>query len=133
MTIRRILIVDDSATSRMITKRCLEIAGMREVEFSEAEDGLKALAFLKEHDVDLVLSDLKMPKMDGTTLIRKLKLSEFGRRLPIIVISSMGNDMTEHQLEKEGVSGIIKKTSLSCEDYRRGGEYFRARCFFGRE
>lgn len=109
MIIRRILIVDDSSTSRMITKRCLEIAGFRNTEFCEAEDGLKALAFLRTQRVDLVLSDLKMPKMDGTTFIRKLKLDEATRDLPVIVISSMGNDVTEKQLETEGVAGVIRK------------------------
>jgi two-component system, chemotaxis family, chemotaxis protein CheY len=109
MIIQKVLIVDDSSTSRMITKRCLEIAGFRGIEFCEAEDGLKALAFLRKQRVDLVLSDLKMPKMDGTTFIRKLKLDDATRDLPVIVISSMGNDVTEKQLENEGVAGIIRK------------------------
>lgn len=105
----RVLIVDDSTTSRMITRRCLEISGYHGIEYSEADDGLKALAYLKENDVDLVVSDLKMPKMDGTTFIRKLKTSDKTKDLPVIVVSSMGNDVTEKQLEEEGVSGVIKK------------------------
>lgn len=109
MIIQKILIVDDSSTSRMITKRCLEIAGFHGIEYCEAEDGLKALALLRNERVDLVLSDLKMPKMDGTTLIKKLKLDDTTRNLPVFVISSMGNDVTEGQLEIEGVAGVIKK------------------------
>ena len=109
MEIRKILIVDDSTTSRMITRRCLEISGYLGLEYCEAEDGLKALAFLKENQVDLILSDLKMPRMDGTTFIRKLKTNDATKDLPVIVISSMGNDVTKKQLEEEGVAGVIKK------------------------
>ena len=109
MAMQDILIVDDSATSRMIIKRCLDMAGVKNVNYHEAEDGLKGLEFLQDNTVDIVLSDLKMPKMDGTVFIRKLKLHEKTRNLPVIVISSMGNDVTEGQLREQGVKEIITK------------------------
>jgi two-component system, chemotaxis family, chemotaxis protein CheY len=109
MAYKRVLIVDDSATSRMIIKRCFQMAGFHDVEFSEAEDGLKAISFLEENTVDLVLTDLKMPKMDGTTFIKKIRLHEGTREVPIVVISSMGNDTLEAQLKDSGVQYIIKK------------------------
>ena len=105
----QILIVDDSATSRMIIRRCFEIAGYADAEYHEAEDGLKAVSFLHENKVDLILSDLKMPKMDGNTFIRKLSMTEATKHIPVVVISSMGNDVTEEQLLKEGVIAIIRK------------------------
>ena len=109
MGLERILIVDDSSTSRMIIKRCLEKAGLRKAQCYEAEDGLKALTILKDLKADLVLSDLKMPKMDGATFIRKLRLGADTKHLPVIVISSMGNDMTERELLEEGAQAIIRK------------------------
>lgn len=109
MEIKRILIVDDSKTSRMITKRCLEIAGYLDVEFIEAEDGVRAVTLLHQHDIDVILSDLKMPKMDGATFIRKLKMNETTSHIPVVVISSMGNDVTEQQLEELGVLAVIRK------------------------
>ena len=93
----------------MITRRCFEIAGFFDTEFVEAEDGLRAIALLQKHAVDLILSDLKMPKMDGSTFIRKLKMNETTRRIPVIVISSMGNDITESQLKASGVQAVIRK------------------------
>ena len=51
----KIIIVDDSATARMIVRRCLEIAGLSDAEFIEAENGKEALALLKEHKVDFVI------------------------------------------------------------------------------
>ena len=73
MSYQRILIVDDSATSRMIVRRCFEIAGFKESAYLEAEDGLKAVSLLDKKKVDLILTDLKMPKMDGQIFIKKLK------------------------------------------------------------
>ena len=104
-----ILIVDDSGTSRMIIKRCLEIAGFAESAFHEATDGLEALSFLNEKTVDLVVTDLKMPKMDGSTLIHKLKNDPKMAGIPILVVSSMGNDALEAELSSAGASWIIHK------------------------
>lgn len=110
MGIERILIVDDSATSRMIIKRCFDMTGYFEgVTYAEAEDGLKAVAYLQDNTVDLVVTDLKMPKMDGGTFIKKLKMRDTTKDLPVVIISSMGNDVTEEQFQKEGVRAIIRK------------------------
>lgn len=109
MDFKDVLIVDDSATSRMIIKRCFDIAGFHELKFHEAEDGLKAITFLDGNKVDLVVTDLKMPKMDGNTFLKKLRLREEGKSMPVIVISSMGNDVLESQLLEAGVKAIIRK------------------------
>ena len=109
MKFKEVLIVDDSATSRMIIKRCFDIAGFHDITYHEAEDGLKAITFLEHHDVDLVLTDLKMPKMDGNTFLKKMRTKEKAKDIPVIVISSMGNDVLESQLTKSGVKAIIRK------------------------
>lgn len=110
MLYKRILLVDDSATSRMIIKRCFTIAGFQDSEFFEAEDGLDALTFFEEaHSVDLVVTDLNMPKMDGNNLIKKLRINEGTKSIPIIIISSMGDEFDEKQLKKFNIVGIIKK------------------------
>lgn len=109
MDVKEILIVDDSATSRMIIKRCIDIAGFHDITYHEAEDGVKAMSFLDNNHVDLVLTDLKMPKMDGNTFLKKLRAKEETKELPVIVISSMGNDVLESQLMEAGVLAIIRK------------------------
>ncbi len=109
MAYQNILIVDDSATSRMIIRRCFEIAGFADATYYEVDDGLKAMSFLRENNVDLILSDLKMPKMDGYTLIRKLSTSEATKNIPVVVISSLGDDVTGELLFVEGVKSIIHK------------------------
>ena len=105
----RILIVDDSATSRMIIKRCLEIAGFQDSSFLEAEDGIDALSILEENDADLIVTDLNMPKMDGTNFIKKLKIKENCKEIPIIVISSTVSESSIEEYTEMGVKGVISK------------------------
>jgi two-component system, chemotaxis family, chemotaxis protein CheY len=109
MEYKNILIVDDSATSRMIIKRCFEIAGFYESKFYEAEDAIKAVTFLEENEIDLILSDLNMPRMDGKTFIKKLRKKKDMQDIPVVVISSMGNDISISELLDGGVKAIIEK------------------------
>lgn len=106
---RRILIVDDSSTSRMITRRCFEMASSRPAQFLEAPDGAAALAMLHEHSVDLIVTDINMPKMDGMTFVWKVKMTRHLERVPIIVLSSMKNERMESALNGLGVTSFIQK------------------------
>src|ERR1700677_494158 len=69
----KILIVDDSTAMRMIVKKTLRQAGFDGHEFTEAEDGAKALAAIKASKPDLVLSDWNMPNMTGLQLLEALQ------------------------------------------------------------
>jgi two-component system chemotaxis response regulator CheY len=109
MNYKSVLIVDDSVTSRMIIKRCFKIAGFHNTEYYDSEDGLAAITFLNENTVDLIVTDLRMPKMDGSTFIKKLKKNVNTKDIPVIVISSMGSDTLEKELVNAGVKSVIKK------------------------
>lgn len=109
MNLSRIMVVDDSNTSRMIIKRCFQMAGESDIEFVEAEDGLDALTLLETEKVDLVVSDIKMPKMDGTTFIKKIRNHDSIKDLPVLVISSLGNEALEEELSAFNIEGILKK------------------------
>ena len=106
---RTILIVDDSETSRMIIKKCFTMTGDEDSTFLEAGDGIQALARLSNILVDLVVTDLNMPRMDGVTLLRKLRKGERTKALPVMVISSMGNDHLDQELRDLNVTAIIRK------------------------
>jgi two-component system chemotaxis response regulator CheY len=110
MELKKILIIDDSSTSRMIIQRCLEIAGFVIGEYHFAENGLDALGIVKERKgFSLIITDINMPKMDGPTFIRVLKMDEKGREIPIVVVSSIGDTALEEEMKALGVSGVIKK------------------------
>lgn len=109
MKYEKILIVDDSTTSRMIIKRCFFIAGYENSEYREAEDGLAALIALQEQPVDLIVTDLNMPRMDGATFVRRLKMKEGMKSIPVLVISSIGNNAVKDELIGTNVLAVIRK------------------------
>ncbi|MBI3724103.1 response regulator, partial [bacterium] len=86
----RVLLVDDSVLSRKIQLRVLQELSITDV--IEAKNGVEALEKLRElaFKTDLVLTDWNMPVMDGVSFIRELRKLEKGRHLPVIVVSSEG-------------------------------------------
>ncbi|MFA6498400.1 MAG: response regulator [Desulfurivibrionaceae bacterium] len=105
----RIAIVDDSGTARMFIRRCLEIAGFQGAEIIEAENGKDALEKIRSAPVDLLLTDLTMPVMDGTTLLKWIKANPKLSALPVLVISSAGNPAKEIELKALGAMGVLDK------------------------
>jgi CheY-like chemotaxis protein len=107
---KKVLIVDDSSTSRMIIQRCVEMAAMSYEGFVEAENGMEALALLREReDLCLILTDINMPKMDGQTFIKLVKNDPKTRSLPLVVISSIADGAFIDELLALGVTAVIKK------------------------
>ncbi len=106
---KRIVIADDSATARMFIIRCLQIIGLGESEFVEAENGKEALTAAKEKPTDLLLTDLNMPVMDGQTLLKWVKASPKLMDMPVVIITSAGNPAKEQELLKIGALKVINK------------------------
>lgn len=106
---RSVLIVDDSPTSRMIIQRCLEMTGVEVDSFLFAENGIEGLSSIEDNKVDLILTDINMPKMDGLTFIKLVKNKESTATIPIIVTSSIADGSIETEMKKLGVTAIIKK------------------------
>lgn len=105
----RLLIVDDSPVMRSFVKRIVSISGFPVSEMLEAANGAEALTKLTERPVDLVLTDINMPVMDGEELIRKMKSVQSLRDVPIIVVST---DATHHRVEallSLGARGYLAK------------------------
>jgi CheY-like chemotaxis protein len=87
---KRVLVVDDSRSARMIFIRCLKIVGFSEAEFIEAGDGQEAIEAIESvGPVDLAIIDLNMPTMDGFTLLRRIKSDARCGHLPVVVASSL--------------------------------------------
>ena len=87
---KHILIVDDSKTVRNLVAFIMKKEGFR---ITMAEDGLDGLEKLySAGDVDLIISDINMPRMDGFTFIRTVREQEAYRDLPIVVLSTEGQE-----------------------------------------
>jgi len=69
----KIIIADDSSTARMIVKRCMEIIGFHDAEYLEAEDGREVLQIISAHTVNILVTDLTMPNLDGIGLLKEIK------------------------------------------------------------
>ena len=83
--LKTVLVVDDDPDMRFMLKLLLERGGYQ---VNEAADGLAALHAMKVQKPDLVLTDLRMPIMDGAELIQKLRSDEGMAGLPIILITA---------------------------------------------
>ena len=93
---KRILIVDDEAALRSTLRMLLEKKGY---ECEEAEDGIQALERLSRQTIDLVITDLAMPNMDGEALIQRMSENEKWESIPVICIS--GNlSLSPHHFKK---------------------------------
>jgi two-component system, chemotaxis family, chemotaxis protein CheY len=106
---KTIIIADDSRTARMVTRRCLVIAGCEGTEFLEAADGQAALELVRKYDADLLVTDLNMPIMDGTALLRAVKSSPRHNDLPVMVVSSMSSQARIEELIKLGAFVVLPK------------------------
>ena len=109
MKIDTIIIADDSVLARKIIIRSLEVAGFRDATFLEAENGELALELANSNPVDLLITDLNMPKMDGSSLLLKIKESPELNHLPVLVITSASNPTKVKELRNSGAIGVLKK------------------------
>ena len=107
----RIVIADDSGTARMFTVRCLEVLGFKDTEIIECENGAEALDCLQKGDTDLLITDLTMPIMDGTTLVKTITEDKTINLKRIIVVTSAGNLAKEEELSRYGAQIISKPIS----------------------
>ncbi len=101
-----VLIVDDSPAMRGFIRRVMTLSGLEVGECLEAADGEEALQRLREHQVDVILTDINMPKMNGEELLRRLESEGMLRKVPTLVIST---DATKAR--------ILRMLSLGAEGY----------------
>ncbi len=104
-----ILVVDDSAAIRKILQRVLRQTGMSIGAIYEAGDGQEALETLKSHKIDLVLSDINMPKMDGLQLLASVRAVAEWRAIPVVMITTEGGESKVAEAVKLGASGYVRK------------------------
>jgi two-component system chemotaxis response regulator CheY len=106
----RVLIVDDSSTSRMIIQRCMEMAGIGVTEYLFAENGLDAFATLRANSgIELVITDINMPKMDGRTFATLLRGDSSMASIAVVIVSSIADSVLEMELRSIGVKSVVKK------------------------
>ena len=103
---RKILTVDDSTSMRQMVRATLESAGYGVV---EAVDGQEALEFARTQGVDLVISDVNMPRMDGIRLVSELRALPTYRLTPLLLLTTESSQEKKLEGKRAGATGWIVK------------------------
>jgi two-component system chemotaxis response regulator CheY len=105
----RTLIVDDSSVMRKIVERSLRQAGLELLVVYEAGSGTEGLELLKAKKVDLILSDINMPSMDGLEFLRQLRAQKLAPGVPVVMITTESSEEHVKQAILSGAQGYIRK------------------------
>lgn len=105
----RTLIVDDSSVMRKIIERALRQAGLDPLVVIEASSGTEGLDLLKAKQVDLILSDINMPSMDGLEFLRQLRAQNLAPGVPVVMITTESSEEHVKQAIQSGAQGYIRK------------------------
>lgn len=105
----RTLIVDDSSVMRKIVERALRQAGLNTMVVFEAGNGIDGLEMLKAERVDLILSDINMPSMDGLEFLRQIRAQNLAPGIPVVMITTESSEEHVKQAILAGAQGYIRK------------------------
>jgi len=105
----RVLIVDDSAVMRTFVQRVIELSGFEGSVYFQASNGREALEVLRKEWVDVVLTDINMPEVDGEEFIRRLAADDMLKSIPVVVMSTDATISRIDRLRALGARGYITK------------------------
>jgi two-component system chemotaxis response regulator CheY len=103
---KAVLVVDDSASMRQLVSFTLRRAGFQTL---EAVDGLDALERLAANRVDLILTDLNMPRLDGIGLIREVRRRPGTRTTPVLMLTTESQESKRQEGRAAGATGWLVK------------------------
>lgn len=103
---RRVLLIDDSPSIRSLMSMALERSGYA---VEEAEDGEAAIERLDGRDVDVIVCDLNMPRMDGLSFLRWLRVHPRYKRVPVAVLTTETRTEMKMAVRTGGANAFIKK------------------------
>ncbi|MCK5145868.1 response regulator [bacterium] len=108
ITKKSILVAEDSVTTRSVIEKILNAAGYN---VYTAEDGIDAINNLNKHDVDLVVSDVEMPGMNGFDLVKRIRCHPDLNNMPVILMTGLdGREFKERGLEVGANAYLTKKS-----------------------
>jgi two-component system chemotaxis response regulator CheY len=105
----RILIVDDSSMMRAMIKRVVKLTNVPVEQILEAGDGAEALTLLEQHDVQLLLTDINMPVMNGAELLRAIADDDRWSGLTRVIISTDGSTARREEAAELDVRCYLEK------------------------
>jgi two-component system, chemotaxis family, sensor kinase CheA len=110
---KRILVAEDSITSRMLLKGILESAGY---EVSTAVDGIDAFTTLRDGHFDLVVSDVEMPRLNGFDLTARIRADRMLAEIPVVLVTALESREDRERGIEVGANAYLVKSSLDQDD-----------------
>jgi two-component system, chemotaxis family, chemotaxis protein CheY len=105
----QLMIVDDSAAMRAFIVRVIWLSGLDVGSCIQASNGQEALDLLRANWVDIVLTDVNMPVMNGEQFVSCMEEDELLRTIPVLVISTDGSEHRVQRMMSLGAKGYVKK------------------------
>ena len=107
---KKILIVDDSATMRKIIMRVLRQADFQAETILEASNGVEGLQRLvSDPDIQLILSDINMPEMNGIDFVKAVRTKHDRVKMPMVMITTEGGEAMVQTALENGANGYVTK------------------------
>ena len=107
-----VMIVDDSPSMRKVIRRVLALSGFDVGLCLEAADGIEALRVLETEWMDVVVTDINMPNMNGEELLERLAADPLRRSIPVLVVSTDRSDERLRKMLSLGARGYVTKPFL---------------------
>lgn len=104
----KIAIIEDEAAIRRMYALKLKFGNFEVCEAGDGEEGLKVV---EQHKPDLILLDLRMPKMSGDEMLRELRSTVWGEKIPVIILTNISRDEAPRTLWHLGISDFIVKAN----------------------
>jgi two-component system chemotaxis response regulator CheY len=107
-----VLIVDDSNAMRAVIKKVIGLSGFKMDNCLEAGNGREAMELLSDQWVDVIISDINMPEVNGLEFLDMLKENETLKEIPVIMITTEASEQRMQEAFYRGAKGFIKKPFL---------------------
>lgn len=104
-----ILIVDDSAMMRAMIKRVAQLTGVAIASVHEAANGIEALRMLEAHRIDVLFTDINMPEMTGTELLREVAKHPEWSRIIRVIVSTDGSAARREEVASLNAHAYVEK------------------------
>lgn len=106
----KIAIIEDDAAIHQMYRMKFETEGF---DVQLASDGESGVELIKKFHPDIALLDLQMPEVSGLEALREIRAQSWGKDLPVIILTNLGEEESPDELKDLGISGYIVKADLT--------------------